>query len=192
MAAQGAGKAARLPLRVRVLSNKTALVPALLAVVALAGCGELGELRGRIEQPQIVTKQQLARYPAGSPERTVLLWWRALQFNSPELASRYYASDLKLTPARLEEQLKLGPDFLDLKAGLRPVDVDESGDSATILALRERVLQYPNGRDDRVRVPMAFNLIRESGEWRLANNRYIDRALENAEAFIEQGGKSGK
>jgi hypothetical protein len=39
---------------------------------------------------------------------------------------------------------------------------------------------------------MAFNLRRESGEWRLANNRYIDRALENAQAFIEQGGKSGK
>lgn len=174
------------------MSNKTALVPIVLAVVALVGCGELGELRGRIEQPQIVTKQQLARYPAGSPERTVLLWWRALQFNSPELASRYYVSDLKLTPAKLEEQLKLGPDFLDLKAGLRLMDVDESGSSATILALRNRVLQYPNGREDRVRVPMAFNLRRESGEWRLANNRYIDRALQNAQAFIDQAAKGGK
>jgi hypothetical protein len=174
------------------MSNKTTLVPILLAVAALAGCGELGELSGRVEQPQIVTKRQLARYPADSPERTVLLWWRALQFNSPELASRYYSPDLKLTPAELEEQLKLGPDFLDLKAGLRLIDVEEKGSSATILALRDRVLQYPNKRLDRVRVPMAFNLRRESGEWRLANNRYIDRALENAQAFIEQGGKSGK
>jgi hypothetical protein len=174
------------------MSNKTALLPTLLAVAALAGCGELGELSGRIEQPQIVTKQQLARYPADSPEHTVLAWWRALQFNSPELASRYYSRDLKLTTAKLEEQLKLGPDFLDLKAGLRLVDVDEKGSSATVLALRDRVLQYPNKRIDRVRVPMAFNLRREAGHWRLANNRYIDRALENAAAFIEQGGKSGK
>ena len=176
----------------RVIGNKTALLPALLAVVVLAGCGELGELSGRIEQPQIVTREQLARYPAGSPERTVLLWWRALQFNSPELAARYYSRDLKLTTADLEEQLKLGPDFLDLKAGLRMVGTDESGDTATILALRRRVLQYPNGRADEVRVPMAFNLRREGGEWKLANNRYIDRALENAQAFIEQGGKGGK
>jgi len=176
---------------VRVIGNKTALVPALLAVAALAGCGELGELSGRIEQPQIVTKQQLARYSPGSPARTVLSWWRALQFSSPELASRYYASDLKLTPAEIEEQLKLGPDFLDLKAGLRVIDTDDSGSTATVLALRERVLQYPNGRADRVRVPMAFTLRQESGAWRLTNNRYLDRALENAQAFIDQGSKKG-
>lgn len=186
MAAQGAVKAARLPRRVRIMCNKTGLA-AILVAASLAGCGELGEVSGRIERPQTVTRAQLDKYPPDSPERAVLGWWRALQFNSPELAARYYAPDLKLTTARLEKLLRLGPDFLDLKAGLRVADSVERGDTATVLAVRHRVLEHPNGRVDKVHIPMSVNLRRESGEWKLSDNRYIDRALENAAAFIQEG-----
>jgi hypothetical protein len=162
---------------------------ALVVVAALAGCGELGELGGRNEQPQVVTRQDLARYPRGSPAHTVLAWWRALQFGSPTLAARYYSPRLALTPKRLERQLNAGPNFLDLTAGLRIVDVVTEGSSATVLALRTRVLQHPNGRKDKVAIPQSVNLRRESGEWKLADNRYIDRALANVRAFVEESKK---
>jgi hypothetical protein len=63
------------------------------------------------------------------------------------------------------------------------------GSSATVLALRTRVLQHPNGRIDKVAIPQAVNLRRESGEWKLADNRYIDRALDNVRAFIQEAEK---
>jgi hypothetical protein len=176
----------------RAMRNRTGPAVALVTVAALAGCGSLGTLSGRIEQPQVVTKAELARYPADSPERTVLAWWRALQFNSPNLATRYYSPRLKLTTDDLAAQLKAGPDFLDLKAGLRIVDVVTNGTSATVLAFRTRVLQHPNGRTDKVRVPQAVSLRRESGAWRLADNSYIDKAIENVQAFVDTAKGKGK
>jgi hypothetical protein len=173
----------------RAIRDKIGPAVALLVVAALAGCGELGELSGRNEQPQVVTKQDLARYPRDSPAHTVLAWWRALQFDSPTLAARYYSPKLALTPERLERQLAAGPGFLDLTAGLRIVDVVAEGSSATVLALRTRVLQHPNGRKDKVAIPQSVNLRRESGEWKLADNRYIDRALANVRAFVEESKK---
>jgi hypothetical protein len=171
------------------MRDKIGPAVALVVVAALAGCGELGELSGRNEQPQVVTKQDLARYPRDSPAHTVLAWWRALQFDSPTLAARYYSPKLALTPERLERQLAAGPGFLDLTAGLRIVDVVTEGSSATVLALRTRVLQHPNGRKDKVAIPQSVNLRRESGEWKLADNRYIDRALANVRAFVEESKK---
>jgi hypothetical protein len=171
------------------MRDKIGPAVALVFVAALAGCGELGELSGRNEQPQVVTKQDLARYPRDSPAHTVLAWWRALQFDSPTLAARYYSPKLALTPERLERQLAAGPGFLDLTAGLRIVDVVAEGSSATVLALRTRVLQHPNGRKDKVAIPQSVNLRRESGEWKLADNRYIDRALANVRAFVEESKK---
>jgi hypothetical protein len=171
------------------MRDKIGPAVALVVVAALAGCGELGELSGRNEQPQVVTKQDLARYPRDSPAHTVLAWWRALQFDSPTLAARYYSPKLALTPERLERQLAAGPGFLDLTAGLRIVDVVTEGSSATVLALRTRVLQHPNGRKDKVAIPQSVNLRRESGKWKLADNRYIDRALANVRAFVEESKK---
>jgi hypothetical protein len=171
------------------MRDKIGPAVALVVVAALAGCGELGELSGRNEQPQVVTRQDLARYPRDSPAHTVLAWWRALQFDSPTLAARYYSPKLALTPERLERQLAAGPGFLDLTAGLRIVDVVAEGSSATVLALRTRVLQHPNGRKDKVAIPQSVNLRRESGEWKLADNRYIDRALANVRAFVEESKK---
>lgn len=176
----------------RAIRDKIGPAVALVVVAALAGCGELGDLSGRNEQPQVVTKQDLARYPRDSPEHTVLAWWRALQFDSPTLAARYYSPRLALTSERLERQLAAGPGFLDLTAGLRIVDVVTEGSSATVLALRTRVLQHPNGRTDKVAIPQSVNLRRESGEWKLADNRYIDRALANVQAFVEQAEKKKK
>jgi hypothetical protein len=172
---------------VHVVKTKIAFVSGLLALVALGGCGDLGQLSGRVEQPQLVTKSDLAKYPTDSPQHTALAWWRALQFGSPELAARYYSDNSKVTPASLDRQLRVGPQLLDLRAGLRVVDVIRHGDRATVLAIRNRVLRFPNGRTDRVRTPQTINLRRESGEWRLTDNRYIERTLSNINAFVKKG-----
>jgi hypothetical protein len=65
---------------------------ALLAVLALTapGCATSDKelhrelLAERLETMTIVTRADLAEQPKGSPARTVLLLWRAVQFRNPE------------------------------------------------------------------------------------------------------------
>jgi hypothetical protein len=175
---------------VRAIWSKIGLVAALLALVGLGGCGDLGEVSGRVEQPALVTKRQIDRYPAGSPARTALEWWRALQYQSAPLASHYYSDRLDVTPRRLARQLKAGPQLLDLRAGLAVDDVTVIGDRATVLAVRTRVLAHPNGRTDRVRIPQVVSLRREAGEWKLADNRYLDQTLHAVHLFMKNAPKS--
>jgi hypothetical protein len=169
------------------MRDKIGPAVALVVVAALAGCGELGELSGRIEQPHVVTMRDIARYPEDSPPRTVLLWWRALQFDSAELAARYYSPKLGLTPKGLEDALALSPDLLGVTAGLRVVDVEKSGRRATVLAILTKEFRHPNGRTDTTRVASSFNVVRQDGRWLLADNRYIDKILRNVKKFIEKG-----
>lgn len=188
----GAGGASRVqrrdtPLGVRALKSKIGLISALLALIALAGCGDLGELSGRVDQPQLVTKQELAQYPSDSPEHTALAWWRALQFASTDLAAGYYSDRLNVTAKSLDRQLAVGPELFDLRSGLRVVDVVRRGDRANVLATRTRVLRFPNGRIDKVRLAQTINLRREAGRWRLADNRYIERTLRKIHAFVKKG-----
>jgi hypothetical protein len=53
------------------------------------------------------------------------------------------------------------------------VDVDESGDRAIVRLLLERRTKNPNGRIDREQKAQAFNLVRESGSWKLAENLFL-------------------
>jgi hypothetical protein len=167
----------------------TVLVATLATAAALMGCGSLGELRGRVEQPRLLTERDIERYPRDSPARAVLEWWRALQFDNPALAARYYARRVEVTPQTLQRKLGVGPDVLGLKARFRVVDVIQERRTATVLALLTRVLRHPNGRTDKVRSPHSFDLVREDVKWRLADNRYIDRVVRNVRTFIEQAGR---
>jgi hypothetical protein len=162
-------------------------VAALAIAAALAGCGSLGQLPGRVEKPQVVTVKDIDRYPEGSPARTVLLWWRALQFDNAELAARYYSPKLDLTPKRLEGALVAGPGILGLTADLRVVDVEKWGRRATVLAMLTKEFRHPNGRTDKTSVAASFNVVRQGERWFLADNRYIDRILRNAKKFFEEG-----
>jgi hypothetical protein len=168
---------------------RSALMAAVLLAIALAvgGCGSLGALPGRVEQPQVVTTQEINRYPQDSPVRGLLEWWRALQFDSPTLAARYYSPRVGITEKDLGRYLKLGPGLLNLKAGLRVVDVERHGSHSTVLIWLTQVLRHPNGRKDVVRSPVSFNLVKQDGRWLLADNRYIARINSGVKKFIENG-----
>jgi hypothetical protein len=162
-----------------------------LAVAALvAGCGSLGGLPGRVDAPHVVTAKEIDSYPKDSPVRTVLSWWRALQFSSPELARRYYAPDVRPTRAQMALFLKLGPNILNLRAAVDVQGVERHGDRATVLALLTRSLRHPNGRTDRIRTPASFDLVEQQGEWLLADNQYLDGILDAVKRFAKEAPSS--
>ncbi len=160
------------------------LTAALGIASALVGsCGGIGSDDGvteRVQQPRIITAKRLEGVPEGSPQRTVYAWWRALQFDNPVEASRYYVKSLGLTPERLERQFRYGSALLNLYAMPRLVDVVEEGNRATVQLLLQKAARNPNGRVDRASSARGFNLVRENGEWKLADNFYIERSFENA------------
>jgi len=147
--------------------------------VGAAGCAGLGsdeEVPERVTGPALVTKAQLARLAPDSPARVVFEWWRALQFDNAIAATKYYARDVGMTVDKLDRDLSLGASGLGLTARPRLVEVDENGDKATVLLLLEQLTPRPNGRVDKLQTARGFNMVRENGEWKLAENRYLARA----------------
>jgi hypothetical protein len=160
---------------------------ALLALVAcaLSGCGFGGddEVTERVQQPSLLTKEDVQRLPEGSPARTTFEWWRTLQFDNPVLAVEFYDDDLGITVERLERQLKWGAGSLGLTQKPVLVEVQERGNEAAVLVLLENQTTNPNGRVDKTRTARSFNLIREGGEWKLAENLYLERQARTQQLF---------
>jgi hypothetical protein len=162
---------------------------ALVALLAL-GAGALGgcsfggdEVAERVQQPTLLSAAAVERQAPGSPSRALFEWWRALQFSDSRAAARHYAGALGVTPERLDEQLaEAGGAF---SARPRVVEVDERGDRATVLVVLETRTLNPNGRVDVLRVPRSFELVRDDGDWRLADNRFLKRAVRD-QARLEE------
>jgi hypothetical protein len=169
---------------------------AALAAAALAGCGAFGDdpVTERVQQPALLTKRQVERHPEGTPARAFFEWWRAVQYDNAPVAIRYYADSAGMTLAKMDRQLGYGAGALSLQA--RPILVEEDidGDKATVLVLLESIVENPNGRSDRTRRARGFNLVRVDGEWKLADNLYIDRQARiylRFSAPLREGGDEG-
>jgi hypothetical protein len=174
--------------------------PAVIAVLvasALAGCGAFGDdpVTERVQQNALVSKRQVERYPEGSPGRAFLEWWRAIQDQNAPVAAQYYRRSLGITVKKLDRELSYGPGALGLTARPIVVEVDEQGDTATVLTLLESVVENPNGRSDKVRRARGFNLVREDGEWKLADNLFLDaqaRQYLRFSAPLREGQQQGE
>ena len=159
---------------------------AALGAGALAGCAGIGDdddLQTRTTGPSLVTKAQIASLPEGSPARTVFEWWRALQFSNPIIAAQYYSPKLHITPARLEQQLQFGPGAQNLNARPHLVATDVRGDRAVVNVLLENQVSNPNGRTDKNQTGRGFNLVQVDGQWKLAENLYLERGERVQRAF---------
>jgi hypothetical protein len=154
-----------------------------LVLLALAGCGGFGDddVTNRVVVQGVVTKQQVDRQPADSPQRATLEWWRALQYRNPVEAARFYSADQHMTTARMNKYIAPADSVLNRRPIV--VDTEISGDKAIVRLLLEQTTKNANGRTDRERRAQAFNLVRENGEWKLAENLYLGTIYKTYRAF---------
>ena len=153
-----------------------------LSACTLPGCSFGGdELVERVQQPTLLSAAAVERQPAGSPGRAFLEWWRVLQFNDARAGARRYAAAAAVTPERLDRQLEAASGAFSARPQV--VEVNESGGRATVLVLLENRTRNPNGRVDVLRVPRSFELVREEGDWMLADNTYLERAVRDQESL---------
>jgi hypothetical protein len=153
--------------------------PLVALALAAAGCGDIGDPH-RDGGPQLVSGADIARYPVHSPPRQLLEWWRAMQFQAAALARRYYARGSRPTELHLATQLSFGPDALGLQLKPHIAGTQRVGWSTTVFVVLTSEVRNPNGRVDRQRVPRAFTFVLENGTWKLADNHYVNRAVERA------------
>jgi hypothetical protein len=153
--------------------------------VVLAGvigaCGELGPPEGapvrelKIRSP--ITERVIKGYPTDSPEAALLRWWRALQQGDVGAALRLYSDRARPSWEAMGIRLKLADRYLALFNKLTIQDVDRRPGRASVLVFRENVTRAPNGRTDVTSSSRGFDLVREHGQWRLADDLFIERAV---------------
>ena len=154
------------------------------ALVGCAGIGTDDDVRVRVTGPALVSKKQIAALPEGSPARTVYEWWRSIQFDNPIVAAGFYSKELGITTRTIERQLEFGAAAQNLNARPHLVGTDMvDADHAIVNVLLENIARNPNGRIDKNQTARAFNLVREDGEWKLAENMYLERGERIQRAF---------
>lgn len=157
----------------------------MLCALLVAGCSFGGdEVAERVRQPTLLSASAVAKQPAGSPSRALFGWWRAMQYADTRAAARYYAAALAISAGELDDQLAVATDAFRARPRLMETR-DDGGGRAAVLVLLESRTRSPNGRVDVLRVPRSFALRREDGGWRLADNRYLERAVRDQEALAE-------
>ena len=171
------------------MSLRRAHILLLVGLLSLSGCGALSsdEAIRRVQEPLLLSRASVERQPPGTPQRTVFAWWRALQSGDARAASRYYARSVGMTPTRMERRLGLGSLALGLLGRPRLVDVEGDDRRATVMVVLETRTENPNGRIDVTRTALSFHLVRTDGDWKLADNRYIDGAVQRLRrSIVEQ------
>jgi hypothetical protein len=159
-----------------------AIACAALAVAAASGCGGGGSAPPGSAQgaaQQLLGQKDVARYPTGSPARTLFEWWRSAQFADP---SGYRDSFVPAVRTELVAD-KHALDALGYFSGAirdarpRVLGVVARNDRATIYAMVEYHQPVGTKRYITSTVPRAFTLRRMSGRWLLDNDAFVQSTL---------------
>jgi hypothetical protein len=118
-----------------------------------------------------VGRRELARHPAGSPQRAFLEWFGALQRKRSAAAVRYYAPELKLGERELTRLRGQAAYAFDSLGPPRILGMSRRGDVATV---RVGLRNYTSPTDFRESPPTTFRLRRADGQWRLTGNGLLD------------------
>jgi hypothetical protein len=151
-----------------------------VVAVLATGCGELGaDWRGlRLEPPRRTSPEDVARLPAGSPQRAFLTWYAAVQRRDAATAASVFDRSAGITAQTLGAYWRALPP--PRSAAARIVDVDRRSRRATVFVeLRTRYVA-PNGRAVEFRVPGAATLVRSERTWRLPQSWFL-RSLGDLE-----------
>jgi len=169
-------------------------VPVVLASVLVltalaAGCGSSGESTadGRPNITRLhdlrVTRQQLAAAGKGSPSAALLRWWRALQLKDVAAAEAAYARSVNLRRTD-RRRLSLRGEILALSFYLRRsrpeiVDVRETDGIARLSTVIDAARFKGPTQVKLIRqTPTSFELRREAGTWKLANDDYLKQNVQ--------------
>jgi hypothetical protein len=165
-----------------------------LSLILLAGCGSSGNDTSSSSVPplpqardlsaMVLTSDDVNRAPAGSPNRTLLTWWRAVQFRDIPSAKQEYANGVDV--GDLEHQIaSLSPPLSASRPSV--VDTSETGNAAKLYVIVQTLPlgatgAVRGGRTRAVETPVVFRLVKQGDTWKLADNSYLDQRTRAQDA----------
>jgi hypothetical protein len=166
------------------------VVSIVVLTVLAAGCGSSGHGTTTATRPHIkslhdlrVTRQQVDAVGKGSPSAALLSWWRALQLNDVPAAEAAYARSVNLRRSD-RRRLSLRGELAALSFYLRRsrpeiVDVKETDGTARVSTVIDAArFKTPTAVKLVRQTPTSFELRREAGRWKLANDDYLKQNVQ--------------
>ncbi len=147
--------------------GRLALTVVALSVLGLAGCGGSDRTDGGASAEPAVTVavSQIGAEPAGTPQRTVLHWWRDVQLNDPEHARGLYLAPPALPSLAGQFNFVAG----ELAGSVEVVAVERRGERAVV-----RVRWEPAPGQER---RATLRLGEDGGGWKLLDARFLDQLV---------------
>lgn len=144
--------------------------------LALGACGDSDSSASSDapETPPPLSDQEVRAAAKGSPERAILEWWRALQFQDPVTGYDFLSRKLKSQTSA--EEFRTQIPLLQGRVTGRPevVDIVKTGGGTKARALIQ--IAFPSGTLNRT-----LELVREGGKWRLADDFFIRESIRAAQ-----------
>jgi hypothetical protein len=162
-------------LKLRRPSGWLCLGLAICLSLALTACGGSSSSSDESSSASgYVSQADLQKYKEGSPQQTVLSWWRAVQFANAGMTITYYAPQGAPTMAHLQRELSLASKQF---SGIPTFSSLEShGGAATVYFFVSRPESSSPPR------AASINLVRVGDEWRLADDGMLAQVVERVEA----------
>ena len=147
---------------------------AVIVAVGLGACGDSSDSGTTSAEGAYVTAKSLNRYEPGTPQRTVLQWWKAVQFADPTVAHGFYAPQRAPRLPELQHRLAIAsnqfagiPDFHSM---------DVRGNRATVYFFSARPGSSAPPR------AVSVNLVRTGKSWALADDQLLSQVVERVES----------
>lgn len=158
-----------------------ALVATVAVAISLAACGggELPAKRGLPASTVLVTQKDVLEHRPHTPERTVMAWWRAMQYTDARGYLSLLAAPVRTARRRdLAYRIQLPIIARQVEAAFPHIqDTEITGDTATVFVEIEFRRLVGADKFASTRLPQAFTLVRESQTWRIADDLFVEAGV---------------
>jgi hypothetical protein len=152
-------------------------------VLASTGCGGGGEAAPASSpgpSEQLLSRKDVGKYKGGTPERALLVWWRAIQYGDFSAYLSGFTKDVRIA---LRASARAKRDLNYLSGALRvarPKIVGVEAGAGGVTVYTNISYRQPVGSSTYTTStqPRAFSMVFQRGAWRLTDDSFVRSFFE--------------
>jgi hypothetical protein len=143
----------------------------ILTASGILGCGSgSGGSDSTSTVGNYVGSRDLNQYKPGTPQRTVLQWWKAVQFGNPSVVHRYYAPGMGPGLHQLQRELAAASNQFSGIPTFNSAEIHQGTATLYFFVTRPESSTAPR--------PVSINLVDKGGAWSLADDQVLSQMVE--------------